>query len=278
MADYAIGDIHACFEAFQALLARLEFDPARDRLWLTGDLIGRGPQPVETLRAVRALGAAAHTVLGNHDIHCIAVASGEGRQRAGDRLTPLLEAADRDRLIDWLRHQPLLIDPPDLPYTLTHAGIAPRWDLPTAAQCAAEAEAALQGPDPAALMANLYGNEPSRWSDDLTGWDRLRFIINAFTRMRFCDADGRLDFSVNGPPETAPDGLYPWYEAPDRRIGPDTTTVISGHWSRLGCRQGPGYLTLDTGCLWGGQLTAVRLDTTPAVFTQLDCPTQKPPG
>ncbi|RZU97830.1 symmetrical bis(5'-nucleosyl)-tetraphosphatase [Spiribacter vilamensis] len=278
MADYAIGDIHACYEPFQALLEQLEFDSTHDRLWLTGDLVGRGPQPVETLRAVRDLGDAAHTVLGNHDIHCLAVAIGEGKKRASDRLEPLLEAPDRDDLIDWLRHQPLLIDLPDLPYTLTHAGIAPQWDLATAAHCAAEAEAALRSADPASLMANLYGDDPDRWSNDLAGWDRLRFIINAFTRMRFCKADGRLDFSANGPPESAPDGLYAWYEAPDRQVGPNTTTVISGHWSRLGCRQGPGYVTLDTGCLWGGQLTAVRLDTTPAVFTHRDCPTQQPPG
>ncbi|KAF0284464.1 MULTISPECIES: symmetrical bis(5'-nucleosyl)-tetraphosphatase [Spiribacter] len=272
MADYAIGDIHACLGSLDSLLQTLDFHPQHDRLWLTGDLVGRGPQPVETLRRVRDLGDAARTVLGNHDIHCIAVALGAGRQRASDRLEPLLAAPDRDDLIDWLRHQPLLIDLPESGYTLTHAGIAPQWDSATAARCAAEAEAALQGDNLVGLMNHLYGNKPDRWSESLTGWARLRFIINAFTRMRFCRADGRLDFSCNGPPESAPKGLYPWYATPDRRIDGTTTTVLSGHWSRLGCRQGPGYITLDTGCLWGGQLTAVQLDRSPARFTQLDCP------
>lgn len=278
MADYAIGDVHACLASFEALLERLDFDPDRDRLWLTGDLVGRGPQPAETLRRVRGLGHAARTVLGNHDIHCLAVALGEGRERPGDRLEGLLTAPDREALIDWLRHQPLLIDLPDNPYTLTHAGIAPAWDRMTASACAREAESALQGTDPGALMANLYGDEPAQWSADLAGWDRLRFIINAFTRMRFCAADGRLDFSENGPPESAPEGLYPWYAAPQRRLAAEATTVISGHWSRLGCRQGPGYITLDTGCLWGGQLTAVRLDTDPVAFTHCDCPPEQSPA
>jgi bis(5'-nucleosyl)-tetraphosphatase (symmetrical) len=271
MADYAIGDIHACLDAFESLLQKLDFDPQHDRLWLTGDLVGRGPRPLDTLRRVRDLGASAHTVLGNHDIHCIAVALGVGRERASDRLEPLLTAPDSDALIDWLRHQPLLIDLPELGYTLTHAGIAPAWDLATAARCAAEAEAALQGDDPIGLMNHLYGNKPQRWSESLSGWERLRFIINAFTRMRFCHADAGLDFSSNGPPESAPDDLYPWYATPGRRIDGTDTTVVSGHWSRLGCRKGPGYLTLDTGCLWGGQLTAVRLDQSPARFTQRDC-------
>lgn len=272
MADYAIGDVHACLDPLRALLARLAFDPARDRLWLTGDLVGRGPQAAETLRFIRGLGAAAQSVLGNHDIHCLAVARGHGRLRRNDRLEPLLEAPDADELLEWLRQRPLLVHRPAPAFTLVHAGIPPQWDLAMARRCAAEAEAHLQGDDPDALLANLYGNEPAGWSEDLSGWPRLRFIINAFTRMRFCHADGRLDFSENGPPEDAPDGLYPWYAAPDRRLHAADTSVISGHWSRLGCRQGPGYVALDSGCLWGGQLTAVRLDSATPAFTQLDCP------
>ena len=270
MADYAIGDVHACLGPLHALLERLAFDPARDRLWFSGDLVGRGPEPAQTLRFIRDLGDAAESVLGNHDIHCLAVAHGQARRRPGDRLDALLEAPDAARLIDWLRRRPLLVEPTPA-HTLVHAGIPPQWDLATARQCAAEAEAQLRGDSPAALLAHLYGNEPAQWSADLRGWPRLRFIINALTRMRFCHADGRLDFSNNGPPEAAPAGLHAWYASPARRLQPADTTVVSGHWSRLGCRQGPGYVALDSGCLWGGQLSALRLDATP-VITRVDCP------
>ena len=271
MADYAIGDIHACLDPLRALLARLAFDPASDRLWFTGDLVGRGPQAPETLRFIRDLGDAAHSVLGNHDIHCLAVASGHGRLRRSDRLGPLLEAPDADILLEWLRQRPLLIDRPEQAFTLVHAGIPPQWDLDMAKRYATEAEAQLRADDAGPLFANLYGNEPACWSEELRGWPRLRFIINAFTRMRFCHADGRLDFSTNGPPEDAPEGLYPWYATPGKRLQPSQTTVVSGHWSRLGYRQGPGWVALDTGCLWGGQLTAMRVDTPTPILTQLDC-------
>lgn len=271
MADYAIGDVHACLDPLRMLLERLQFDPARDRLWFTGDLVGRGPQAAETLRFIRDLGAAAESVLGNHDIHCLAVAAGYGRLRRNDRLEPLLEAPDAADLLHWLRQRPLLTEPAG-GLTLVHAGIPPQWDLATARLCAREAETRLRSEASDALFAHLYGNQPASWSAALRGWPRLRFIINALTRMRFCHADGRLDFSENGPPEEAPDGLYPWYETPGRRLRPRETTVISGHWSRLGCRQGPGYISLDTGCLWGGRLTAMRLDTMTPAFTQLDCP------
>ncbi len=277
MADYAIGDVHACLDPLRRLLERLQFDPARDRLWFTGDLVGRGPQAAETLRFIRDLGGAAESVLGNHDLHCLAVAAGHGRRRRNDRLEPLLEASDAADLLDWLRHRPLLTEPAG-GLTLVHAGIPPQWDLATARQCAREAENQLRGEASDTLFANLYGNEPASWSAELSGWPRLRFIINAFTRMRFCRADGRLDFSDNGPPEEAPDGLYPWYETPGRRLQAKETTVISGHWSRLGCRQGPGYVALDTGCLWGGQLTAMQIDSATPVFTQLDCPATLQPS
>ncbi|MEX0429879.1 symmetrical bis(5'-nucleosyl)-tetraphosphatase [Spiribacter insolitus] len=277
MADYAIGDVHACLDPLRRLLERLQFDPVRDRLWFTGDLVGRGPQAAETLRFIRDLGEAAESVLGNHDLHCLAVAAGHGRRRRNDRLEPLLEAPDAVDLLDWLRHRPLLTEP-ERGLALVHAGIPPQWDLATARQCAREAENQLRGEASDTLFANLYGNEPASWSAELSGWPKLRFIINAFTRMRFCRADGRLDFSDNGPPEEAPDGLYPWYETPGRRLQAEETTVISGHWSRLGCRQGPGYAALDTGCLWGGQLTAMRIDSTAPVFTQLDCPATLQPS
>jgi len=272
MAEYAIGDVHACLPELQALLTAIRFDPANDRVWFTGDLVGRGPQPAETLRFIRGLGERAEAVLGNHDIHCLAVAEGTGRQRKDDNLAPLLKAEDRATLIDWLRQRPLLCDISAGAHTLVHAGIPPQWDLEDARRLAREAEALLRGPDCPQLLAHLYGNDPDRWQEDLTGWDRARFIINAFTRMRYCRADGRLRFQHNGPPEAAPADHYPWYEAPGQHLADSGRTVIAGHWSRLGQRSGPGYVTLDTGCLWGGALTALRLDGPKPVFTQVACP------
>ena len=278
MAHYAIGDVHACLDSLQTLLARLEFDPGRDRLWLTGDLVGRGPAPVETLRFIRDLGDAAGTVLGNHDIHCLAVATGHGRLRPDDRLEPLLRAPDRDSLVDWLRRRPLLIDLPLPGWTLVHAGIPPQWSPADAARHAREAEAELRGPAWGELLAHLYGNQPDRWEASLSGWARHRYIINALTRMRYCSGDGRLLYRYNGPPESAPADHYPWYAAPGNQLQADTTTVIAGHWSRLGCRSGPGYVTLDTGCLWGGALTALQLDADTPAFTRVDCPMAQAPG
>ncbi len=278
MAHYAIGDIHGCLDSLKALLDQLRFDPAHDRLWLTGDLVGRGPEPAATLRFVRDLGPAAEAVLGNHDIHCLAVAAGEGKRRRDDNLEPLLGATDRDALIDWLRRRPLLIERPVAGWALVHAGIPPGWTLADARMHAAAVEAWLQGDDWVALLANLYGNEPDQWDEALSGWPRCRFIINALTRMRYCSADGRLLLRHNGPPESAPADHYPWYEAPGSRIPRSDITVIAGHWSRLGRRAGPGYLTLDTGCLWGGQLTAARLDTPRPQFTTTDCRPALKPG
>jgi len=271
MAEYAIGDVHACLTDLQTLLTAIRFDPAADRLWFTGDLVGRGPQPVETLRFIRGLGERAEAVLGNHDIHCLAVANGTGRPRKDDNLQPLLEAEDRDTLIDWLRYRPLLCDITAGAHTLVHAGIPPQWRLDDARRLAQEAEALLRGPNCPELLAHLYGNHPNRWQEDLTGWDRARFIINAFTRMRYCGANGQLEFTANGPPETAPANHYPWYEAPGHHLAESGRTVIAGHWSRLGQRSGPGYVTLDTGCLWGGALTALRLDKPERTLTQVDC-------
>lgn len=272
MAEYAIGDIHACLEPLQQLLETLRFDPACDRLWLTGDLVGRGPEPAATLRFIRSLGASAQSVLGNHDLHCLAVANGHARARRNDRLDSLLQASDGGELLQWLQARPLMVDMPGLPYALVHAGIPPQWTIDEALAYAAEAEAVLHGDDTAQFFSHLYGNQPQYWDTALTGWDRLRFIINALTRMRFCTSDGGLEFDHNGPPEQAPAALKPWYEAPGNQLDPRRATLLTGHWSQLGCRQGRGYITLDTGCLWGGALTAVRLDTAAAEFTQIDCP------
>ena len=171
-----------------------------------------------------------------------------------------------------------MVDLPGLPYALVHAGIPPQWTIDNALDYAGEAEAVLRGDDARQFFAHLYGNQPQHWHPGLEGWDRLRFIINALTRMRFCTADGGLEFAHNGPPEQAPANLTPWYEAPNNRLDPERGTLITGHWSRLGCRQGRGYIALDTGCLWGGALTAVQLDTPAPVFTQTACPTALPPG
>lgn len=278
MADYAIGDVHACRPALEALLERLRFDPAQDHLWFTGDLVGRGPEPVATLRLLRSLGSAVESVLGNHDLHCLAVAAGAGKPRDDDGLDALWQAHDRDQLIEWLRQRPLMHECSGLGYSLVHAGIPPQWGIDAALGYAAEAQAIIRSTTLPALLANLYGNQPDRWDDQLNGWERLRFIINAFTRMRFCHADGRLDFGCNDAPERAPDHLYPWYAAPGNHLDGNRTTLVTGHWSRLGQRQGPGYITLDTGCLWGGQLTAVRLDCATPEFTVLDCTMHRHPS
>lgn len=258
MAVYAIGDIQGCGGPLRELLGRIDFDPGRDRLWLTGDLVNRGPESLEVLRFVKDLGDRAVVVLGNHDLHLLAVWSGQGRLKPNDSLLPVLNAPDSDELLNWLRHQPLLHYDPQLGYLMVHAGIAPAWDLATARQAAAEVEAALSGGHYTSYLAHIYGNQPDQWSADLSGMDRLRYITNALTRMRCCDADGRLLLDYKGTPEKRPDGYHPWFSLPHRAY--DGPTIVCGHWSALGYRNEAGVLALDTGCLWGGSLTAVRLD------------------
>ncbi len=263
MATYAVGDLQGCYQPLRALLEHIRFDPARDRLWLTGDLVNRGPESLEVLRHVRALGEAAVTVLGNHDLHLLAAAVYPERYlRKKDTLGAVLEAPDRDELLDWLRRLPLMHRDPALGFTLVHAGIAPAWDLDEAAARARELEAVLAGPDPGAFFARMYGDHPERWDDDLRGWDRLRFITNAFTRMRYCTRDGAVTLKDKGPPGSQGEGLVPWFAVPGRRSrGED---VVFGHWSTLHLAGpvDPGHRVwpLDTGCLWGGTLTALRLE------------------
>lgn len=258
MATYAIGDIQGCYEPLRALLRRVRFSPDRDRLYLVGDLVARGPASLETLRFVRGLGDAAVTVLGNHDLSLLATFAAGEHERAKASLKPVLFAPDRNPLMEWLRGRPLLHHDPELAVTLVHAGLPPQWDLDTARRCAAELEAVLAGPDYPWFLAHMYGNEPERWSPDLAGIDRLRFITNALTRMRFCTADGRLDMQHNGPPGSQPEGLMPWFEVPGRANA--DLTIVFGHWARLGGVQRPGVYGIDTGCVWGGALTALRLD------------------
>lgn len=260
MPTYAIGDIQGCCDEFETLLDRIRFDPAHDRLWLVGDLVNRGPRSLDVLRKVKALGDAAITVLGNHDLHLLAVAFVPGEKlKAKDTLTEVLAAPDRDELLDWLRRRPVLHHDSQLGYTMLHAGLPPQWDFATARSCAQELEATLRDSRGCReLFAHMYGDQPNRWSDDLTGYERLRFITNCFTRLRFCRTDGQLELKYKGTIEAAPAHLTPWFRAPHRQSR--QLRIVCGHWSALGLYQGDGVLSIDTGCVWGSALCAVRLD------------------
>jgi bis(5'-nucleosyl)-tetraphosphatase (symmetrical) len=258
VAVYAIGDVQGCYTELQALLERIDFDPARDRLWFAGDLVNRGPRSLETLRFVRGLGDAALTVLGNHDLHLIAADHDPRYARPQDTLQPILNAPDRDELLAWLRRQPLLHHDAELGFTLIHAGLPPQWDLATAQRCAAEVEAVLRNGHHGEFLSRMYGNEPDLWSEDLAGWDRLRFITNCFTRLRYIDPDGRLNLRDKGAPGSQAAGHLPWFKVPGRASA--GLRILFGHWSTLGRVTDEGVFPLDSGCLWGGELTALRLE------------------
>lgn len=266
MATYAIGDIQGCYTEFIQLLALCGFSASRDRLWLVGDLINRGPDSLAVLRHVRDLGDAAVTVLGNHDLHLLMRSRGYGRRNAEDTLDEVLAAPDREALLDWLRAQPLFHVEDD--YAVVHAGLLPQWDIAQACELAEEASLALRAADYDTFLANMWGSQPTAWADDLHGWDRLRVVVNAMTRMRFCTDLGVMEFHAKGPAHPAPDGFMPWFAVPGRRSA--NHTVLCGHWSALGFKQLPGLVALDSGCLWGGALTAFRLEDQ-RVF-QLPCP------
>lgn len=259
MAVYAIGDVQGCYDPLQRLLAELNFDPAADRLWFAGDLVNRGPQSLPVLRLVHSLGDRAVTVLGNHDLTLLAVAEGYRQAKHKDSFHSILEAPDRDTLLGWLRRRPLLHHDPALGFTLVHAGIPPQWDLPQARSCAGELEKTLQGAEYGSFLANMFGSEPRRWRDDLEGFDRLRYIVNGFTRMRFCAVDGALNFAEKGAPGRQPAHLLPWFQVPGRRNA--GINIVFGHWAALGYYRAAGLYGLDSGCVWGGRLTALRLDT-----------------
>lgn len=268
MSVYAIGDIQGCYTPFRRLLDTLDFDPDTDRLWLTGDLVNRGPESLETLRFVRSLGKAAVTVLGNHDLHLLAAANGVGKLTERDSLGAVLAADDRDELIDWLRKLPLAHYSSKLNTLMVHAGVHPRWNAKKTLARAAEVENVLRGRDYADFLPKLYGDSPSRWSGELSGNKRLRFIVNCLTRIRMIDQEGRLDFRHKGPPAKAASTLMPWFEAPEPRW--QGTRIVFGHWSALGLVLKPDLISLDTGCVWRRELTAVRLDKRPKVV-QVDC-------
>ena len=256
MAVYAIGDVQGCSDELQGLLGQIAFDPTRDRLWFVGDLVNRGPKSLEVLRFVRSLGDSAVVVLGNHDLHLITLSDGLSKKRTDDTLDAVLAARDRPVLIQWLRTRPLMHA--EGAYALVHAGLMPQWSIAKALSLAREVEAALAAPGYREFLAHMYGSQPDRWSDTLGGWDRLRVIVNAMTRMRFCSEAGVMDFHAKGGRDAAPDGFRAWFDLPQRAHS--GSVVICGHWSALGLHFAPGLIALDSGCVWGGALSAVRLD------------------
>jgi bis(5'-nucleosyl)-tetraphosphatase (symmetrical) len=259
MSTYAVGDVQGCSEPLQRALDRVAFDPSRDRLWLTGDLVNRGNDSLGVLRLVHGLGNAATLVLGNHDLHLIAVARGVRPPRKKDTFVDVLGAPDRDELIHWLQQQPLLHHDAALGFTLVHAGIPPQWSVTEAARHAREVEDTLRGANPELLLANMYGDEPRCWTDSLGGPERLRLITNYFTRMRFCSPEGELDMTKKHEPDDAPPGMAPWFAHAKRKTHDDR--LIFGHWATLrGNTQLPNAFGLDTGCVYGGALTVLHLE------------------
>ena len=253
---YLIGDIQGCCDALDRLLAEIDFSPSRDRLYVLGDLVNRGPQSLATLRRLRALGGAAMCVLGNHDWHLLAAAHGVRPLHGSDTLDEILQAPDREALLEWVCSRRMAVH--EQGWLMLHAGVPPHWDLALTLSVAAEIERELRSSALVDFLHVMYGNEPSRWSDRLTGMDRLRFGVNALTRIRHVDADGRLDFRVKDGSTLPPPGLYRWFEAPERRTA--GVPIAFGHWSTLGLVERDDLLGLDTGCVWGGRLTAVRID------------------
>ncbi|HET9679473.1 MAG TPA: symmetrical bis(5'-nucleosyl)-tetraphosphatase [Gammaproteobacteria bacterium] len=273
MATWAIGDIQGCYDELQALLAHIDFDDKRDQLWLSGDLVNRGPQSLETLRFVKKLGNRAVTVLGNHDLHLLAVACGVQAVKPRDTFTDILNAPDRDDLLYWLRYRPLLHA--DNGFTLIHAGLPPQWTIHVAQSEAREVEAVLQNPGWQDFLGAMYGNEPDCWSPGLNGVDRWRFTINCLTRLRYCTVDGRLEFAHKDAPGSQHAELLPWFMAPNRKSA--GKRLLFGHWSTLGAvEEHHQVFPLDTGCVWGGKLTALRLDG-PLEYRNVSCEASQRP-
>ncbi len=270
MALYAIGDIQGCREALEDLLDLIRFDPATDRLWFAGDLVARGPDSLGVLRLVKGLGVAADSVLGNHDLHLLAAHYGLARPKSRDLTQPIFDAPDRPALMEWLRQRPLLLEDKALDCVLTHAGIPPGWSHEKTRALAHEVETALQGPGITDFLQDMYGNEPARWSDNLSGTTRLRVITNFLTRMRLVSADGSMDFAFKEDLATVPDGLLPWFHIPNPAL--HTRQVLFGHWAALnGQTDNPRFVALDTGCVWGGHLTAYRLDDGKSFASRRGC-------
>jgi len=258
MATYAIGDVQGCDEELSAVLERIRFRPDRDRLWLTGDIVNRGPRSLAALRHVHALRDNLVVVLGNHDLHLLAVARSSARRlKRGDTLDDILAAQDREQLLDWLQACPLLHHDDELGFTLIHAGMPPQWDLATAATAAHEVERALTV-DAESLYEHMYGDQPDCWSDSLVGYERLRFIVNCLTRLRYCDAEGRVNLRIKESPDAVRAPWMPWFRVPQRRSR--ELRIVCGHWSTLGVYLKDNVFGIDAGCVWGGSLCTLRLD------------------
>jgi bis(5'-nucleosyl)-tetraphosphatase (symmetrical) len=280
MALYCIGDIQGCDGAFERLLAHIDFSPSRDTVYLLGDLVNRGPDSAAVLRRCMALGDSVRPLLGNHDLHLLATAHGARKPSRRDTLASVLEAPDRDALLDWLRQQPLARAHVHAGERLlmVHAGVLPVWSADDTLARAQEVHAVLRGPGLHDFLHAMYGNAPDRWSDSLAGMDRLRVIVNALTRLRFCSPEGAMDFESTESADTPPEGLVPWFDVPGRRSA--GTLIACGHWSTLGWMNRPDLLGLDTGCVWGGCLSAVRFGATLAERTQhkVPCEQAQQPG
>lgn len=260
MSTYCIGDVQGCFDELQSLLQKIKFNPQIDRLWFTGDLVNRGPKSLDVLRFVKGLGEHAIVVLGNHDLHLLAVAYGHVKSHQQDTLQEILQAPDSKELCDWLRQQPLLHHDAKLGFTLIHAGLPPQWDVSKAQRCANEVENVLRGDHYQEFFAHLYGDEPSCWNENLSGFDRLRIITNYFTRLRFCKPDGTLELQTKGESHNPPPEFLPWFKIPNRKS--KNLKILFGHWAALnGKTDEPNVYALDTGCAWGNCLTAMCLET-----------------
>jgi bis(5'-nucleosyl)-tetraphosphatase (symmetrical) len=278
MATYAIGDVQGCYDELQTLLTQIKFKSDRDQLWFCGDLVNRGPKSLETLRYIRSLEDNAVTVLGNHDLHLLAIAYGNKKHGKKDTLHELLQADDAAELLHWLRHQRMAFHDTKRNITLLHAGTHPGWSINKTLKLAKEVEQVLQSNDRIEFFEHMYGNKPHNWDDSMTGWSRVRFITNILTRLRYCDAQGKPAFNEKGPPGSQAENLLPWYEIPNRKSGQDT--IIFGHWSTLpyaGVNGINNAYAIDSGCVWGGKLTAMRIDVEPFAYTRVNCPgAQKP--
>jgi bis(5'-nucleosyl)-tetraphosphatase (symmetrical) len=270
MAVYAIGDVQGCFDELQNLLKFIEFDPTFDQIWLAGDLVNRGPKSAEVIRFAKQMGPdVVKVVLGNHDLHLLATAAGvnEHKHRM-DTMESILDAGDREELITWLRRQPLFHHDADLGFSMVHAGLPPKWSLKKVKKRAKEVETILRGDDWQKFFKHMYGNKPDVWSKELKGWDRLRYITNCLTRLRYCHEDGRLALKFKGEPKDKPTGQIPWFDMPNRKTKEDR--IVFGHWSTLGTGQYGNVFSTDSGAVWGDQLTAVRIDKKPYQWFMID--------